>query len=468
MPAEGGSFLLEKEVLRLNESQNPLGTQPIGRLLVRLAIPTVIAQLINVLYNIVDRIYIGNIPETGAMALTGLGITFPILMIISAFAAFVGMGAAPLASMRMGEGRDKDAEKILGASCVLLLLFAAVLTVTIFVFKRPLLYLFGASDNIIGYADDYLTIYLIGTVFVMLALGLNSFISAQGFATTAMLSVLIGAVCNIILDPVFIFVFGMGVRGAALATILSQGISAAWVVLFLLSRRSRLRIRRENLRLPRVLVGSILSLGVSPFAMQSTESLVNIVLNRGLQTYGGDLYVGTLAIMTSLLQFITLPSQGVAQGAQPIISYNFGAGNVDRAKETFRRLLISVFTYTTVCCLLMVFLPGVFARVFTSDESLLSLTAEMMPIYFAGIWAFGLQLSCQITFLSLGQAKISLFLALLRKVFLLIPLALILPHFFGVVGIYWAEPIADIVSAFISFSIFMASRNRIFLHGSAG
>lgn len=452
----------------MNSSQNPLGTQPIGRLLVRLAIPTVIAQLINVLYNIVDRIYIGNIPETGAMALTGLGITFPILMIISAFAAFVGMGAAPLASMRMGEGRDKDAEKILGTSCVLLLLFAAVLTVSIFIFKRPLLYLFGASDNIIGYADDYLTIYLIGTVFVMLALGLNAFISAQGFATTAMLSVLIGAICNIVLDPVFIFLLGMGVQGAALATILSQGISAAWVVLFLLGRRTRLRIRRENLRLPRALVGSILALGISPFVMQSTESLVNIVLNRGLQNYGGDLYVGTLAIMTSLLQFIALPSQGVAQGAQPIISYNFGAGNVDRAKETFRKLLVSILTYTTVCCLLMVFLPDVFARVFTSDEALLTLTSDMMPIYFAGIWAFGLQLSCQITFLSLGQAKISLFLALLRKIFLLIPLALILPHFFGVVGIYWAEPIADIVSAFTSFTIFMISRNRIFHHHKEG
>ena len=463
MRKEEVAFLCYKEVFWLNSAQNPLGTQPIGRLLVKLAIPTVIAQLINVLYNIVDRIYIGNIPETGAMALTGLGITFPILMIISAFAAFVGMGAAPLASMRMGEGRDEDAEKILGTSCVLLLLLAVVLTAVIFVFKRPLLYLFGASDNIFGYADDYLTIYLMGTVFVMLALGLNTFISAQGFAATAMLSVLIGAICNIILDPVFIFLFGMGVQGAALATILSQGISAAWIVLFLVSRRSRLRIRRENLRLPPALIRSILALGISPFVMQATESLVNIVLNRGLQDYGGDLYVGTLAIMTSLLQFITLPSQGVAQGAQPIISYNFGAGNIDRAKETFRKLLVSILIYTTVCCLLMVFLPSVFARVFTADASLLELTAKMMPIYFAGIWAFGLQLSCQITFLSLGQAKISLFLALLRKVFLLIPLSIILPHFFGVMGIYWAEPIADVVSAFTALGLFLATRNRIFV-----
>ena len=447
----------------MEQTQNPLGTQPIGRLLIRLAIPTVIAQLINVLYNIVDRIYIGNIPETGAMALTGLGITFPILMIVSAFASFVGMGAAPLASMRMGAGKDDEAEQILGTSTLLLLVLSVVLTVVIFLFKEPLLYLFGASDNIIGYADDYISIYLLGTVFVMLALGLNAFISAQGFATTAMLSVLIGAVCNIILDPVFIFLFNMGVRGAALATILSQAISAIWIVLFLVGKRTRLRIRKNYLRLPRRLIASIFALGISPFVMQSTESLVNIVLNRGLQNYGGDLYVGTLAIMTSLLQFITLPGQGIAQGAQPIISYNFGAGRPDRAKKAFRLLLTVVFTFTTVSCLLMVFLPSVFARVFTSDTALLSMTSDVMPIYFAGIWAFGLQLSCQITFLSLGQAKISLFLALLRKVFLLIPLAIILPHFFGVMGIYWAEPIADVVSAFTALGLFLATRNRIFV-----
>ncbi len=447
----------------MEQAQNPLGTQPIGRLLVRLAIPTVIAQLINVLYNIVDRIYIGNIPEIGAMALTGLGITFPILMIVSAFAAFVGMGAAPLASMRMGAGKDKEAEQILGASTLLLLFLSVVLTVVILIFKVPLLYLFGASDNIIGYADDYITIYLLGTVFVMLALGLNAFISAQGFATTAMISVLIGAVCNIILDPVFIFLFDMGVRGAALATILSQAISAVWIVLFLVGRRTRLRIRWENLRLPPRLIGSILALGISPFVMQSTESLINIVLNRGLQDYGGDLYVGTLAIMTSLLQFVTLPGQGISQGAQPIISYNFGAGKPDRAKQAFRLLLRVVFSFTTISCLLLVFFPSVFARVFTSDAELLGLTSEMMPIYFAGIWAFGLQLSCQITFLSLGQAKISLFLALLRKVFLLIPLAIILPRFFGVIGIYWAEPIADMTSAFTAVGLFLATRNRIFI-----
>ena len=447
----------------MEQTQNPLGTQPIGRLLIRLAIPTVIAQLINVLYNIVDRIYIGNIPETGAMALTGLGITFPILMIVSAFASFVGMGAAPLASMRMGAGKDDEAEQILGTSTLLLLVLSVVLTVVIFLFKEPLLYLFGASDNIIGYADDYISIYLLGTVFVMLALGLNAFISAQGFAATAMLSVLIGAVCNIILDPVFIFLFNMGVRGAALATILSQAISAIWIVLFLVGKRTRLRIRKNYLRLPRRLIASIFALGISPFVMQSTESLVNIVLNRGLQNYGGDLYVGTLAIMTSLLQFITLPGQGIAQGAQPIISYNFGAGKPDRAKKAFRLLLTVVFTFTTVSCLLMVFLPSVFARVFTSDAALLSMTSDVMPIYFAGIWAFGLQLSCQITFLSLGQAKISLFLALLRKVFLLIPLAIILPHFFGVMGIYWAEPIADVVSAFTALGLFLATRNRIFV-----
>ena len=444
------------------QSQSELGTKPIGRLLFKLAVPTVIAQLINVLYNIVDRIYIGNIPGTGALALTGLGVTFPILMIISAFAAFVGMGAAPLASMQMGAGKNDKAEKILGTSTLLLTILAAVLTTVFMIFKRPLLYLFGASDNIIGYAEDYITIYLLGTVFVMFSLGLNAFISAQGFATTAMLSVLIGAVSNIVLDPIFIFVLNMGVRGAALATIISQAVSAVWIVWFLLGKKTHLRSRKENLRLTPALVGSIAALGVSPFIMQSTESLVNIVLNRGLQNYGGDLYVGTLTIMTSLLQFIMLPTQGIAQGAQPIISYNFGAGNAERAKETFRKLLTVTLSFTVVCCLAVVLLPSVFARIFTPDAQLLGMTAKVMPIYFAGIWAFGIQIACQITFLSLGQAKISLFLALLRKIILLIPLALLLPEFFGVMGIYWAEPIADIAASCTSLVIFLAKRKQIF------
>ncbi len=447
----------------MDQKKNPLGTEPIGKLLFRLAVPAVIAQLINVLYNIVDRIYIGNIPGTGALALTGLGVTFPILMIISAFAAFVGMGAAPLAGIRMGEGNNQGAEKILGNCVTLLTILSVVLTAVFLIFKRPLLYLFGASDNIIGYADDYITIYLIGTVFVLFALGLNTFISAQGFATTAMLSVLIGAVANIVLDPIFIFVFGMGVRGAALATILSQGLSAAWIVLFLLGKKTHLRIRRKNLRLSPAIIGPIAALGLAPFIMQSTESLVNIVLNRGLQTYGGDLYVGTLTIMTSLLQFVVLPIQGVVQGAQPIISYNFGAGNTARAKETFRRLLIVTFSATVLCSLILVLFPGVFARIFTPDQELLKLTTHAMPIYFAGIWAFGLQVSCQGTFLALGQAKISLFLALLRKIILLIPLALILPNFLGALGIYWAEPIADILASVTSLSVFLAKRRKIFI-----
>ena len=307
-----------------------------------------------------------------------------------------------------------------------------------------------------------MNIYAVGTIFVQLTLGMNMFITAQGFAQTGMLSVLIGAAANIILDPIFIFALGMGVQGAALATIISQAVSAVWIVWFLLGKKTHLRIRKENLRLTPALVGSIAALGVSPFIMQSTESLVNIVLNRGLQNYGGDLYVGTLTIMTSLLQFIMLPTQGIAQGAQPIISYNFGAGNAERAKETFRKLLTVTLSFTVVCCLAVVLLPSVFARIFTPDAQLLGMTAKVMPIYFAGIWAFGIQIACQITFLSLGQAKISLFLALLRKIILLIPLALLLPEFFGVMGIYWAEPIADIAASCTSLVIFLAKRKQIF------
>lgn len=439
-----------------------LGTAPVGRLLFKLALPAVVAQLVNVLYNIVDRIYIGNISGIGALALTGLGVAFPILLIISAFAAFVGMGAAPLASMRLGAGENDKAEQILGAGTALLLALSVVLTAVFLIFKRPLLYLFGASDNIIGYADDYITIYLIGTVFVLLALGLNTFISAQGFAATAMNSVLVGAVANIVLDPVFIFALDMGVRGAALATILSQALSAGWVVAFLRGKKTRLHIRARYLRLSWKVLRPVAALGISPFIMQATESLINIVLNRGLQTYGGYLYVGTLTIMSGLLQFIVLPVHGIGNGAQPIISYNFGAGRPDRARAAARRLLIVDFTFATVCSALLVFLPGVFARVFTSDAQLLALTVKAMPIYFAGIWIFGLQMACQVTFLSLGQARISLFLALLRKVILLVPLALILPHFFGVTGVYLAEPIADITSAVTAFSLFLARRKTIF------
>ena len=445
----------------MNNNDKRLGAEPIPRLIFSLALPAVAAQLINVLYNIVDRIYIGHMEGAGDLALTGVGITLPILMVISAFSAFVGMGGAPLASIRLGEGDHKGAERILGNSMTLLMIISVTLTALFLAFKRPLLYLFGASGNLIGYADSYLTIYLIGTIFVQISLGLNTYISAQGNAKTAMLSVLIGAIANIILDPILIFWAGLGVSGAALATIFSQALSAVWVMRFLLSEKSVIRLRRQNMKLDRKIVGSIAALGVSPFLMQSTESLVNVVFNSGLQKYGGDLYVGSMTIMQSVMQLIVVPINGFGQGVQPIISYNYGARLEGRVRQTFRVLITITVSVAAAMCLLVVFFPAAFASIFTQKQELIDLTARMLPVFMAGIFAFGAQMGCQATFLALGQSKISLFLALLRKVILLVPLALILPRFFGVEGIYFSEPIADILSAATAVLLFALNFNKI-------
>ncbi len=439
-----------------------LAKAPIGPLMLKLAVPAVAAQVINMLYNIVDRIYIGHIPQVGDIALTGVGVTFPIIMLISAFAAFAGQGGAPLASIRLGAGDREGAEEILGNSTTMLLIAAVVLTAGFSIFKEPILYAFGASENTIGYAMDYIGIYLVGTVFVQLALGLNTFISAQGKALVAMLSVLIGAILNICLDPVFIFVLHMGVKGAALATILSQAVSAAWVVGFLLSRRSGLRIRRKNMALKGKVVGRVAGLGVAPFIMQSTESLVTVVLNTGMQTYGGDLYVGTITIMQSIMQMIVLPTQGITQGTQPIMSYNYGAGNYLRVRQTFKRLLTVTLTVTCTAFVVVAFFPGMLARIFTPQPELIALVSRVMPIFFGGMWAFGAQLACQTTFMALGQARTSLFLALLRKVILLVPLAIILPRLTGsVMGIYVAEPIADILASATTLTLFLSRRKKL-------
>lgn len=439
-----------------------LAKAPIGPLMLKLAVPAVAAQVINMLYNIVDRIYIGHIPQVGDIALTGVGVTFPIIMLISAFAAFAGQGGAPLASIRLGAGDREGAEEILGNSTTMLLIAAVVLTAGFSIFKEPILYAFGASQNTIGYAMDYIGIYLVGTVFVQLALGLNTFISAQGKALVAMLSVLIGAILNICLDPVFIFVLHMGVKGAALATILSQAVSAAWVVGFLLSRRSGLRIRRKNLALKGKVVGRVAGLGVAPFIMQSTESLVTVVLNTGMQTYGGDLYVGTITIMQSIMQMIVLPTQGITQGTQPIMSYNYGAGNYLRVRQTFKRLLTVTLTVTCTAFVVVALFPGMLARIFTPQPELIALVSRVMPIFFGGMWAFGAQLACQTTFMALGQARTSLFLALLRKVILLVPLAIILPRLTGsVMGIYVAEPIADILASATTLTLFLSRRKKL-------
>lgn len=445
-----------------HKNEEQLATAPIGRLMLKLAVPTVAAQLINMLYNIVDRIYIGHIPEVGSTALTGVGVTFPIITLVSAFAAFAGQGGAPLASIQLGAGQRDEAERILGNSLVLLLAASLLLTVGFSMYKEPILYAFGASDATIGYAVDYIRIYLLGTIFVQLALGLNSFISAQGKALVAMLSVLIGAILNIVLDPIFIFLLDWGVQGAALATILSQAVSACWVFGFLCSRHSGLRIRRSNLRPSARVIGRIASLGVAPFIMQSTESLVTVVLNTGLQTYGGDLYVGALTIMQSVMQMIVMPVQGITQGTQPIMSYNYGAGNYARVRRTFQRLLTVTLTATCSAFLAVILFPGLLARIFTPQEETIQLVSQVMPLFFGGIWAFGAQMACQITFMSLGQARTSLFLALLRKVILLVPLALLLPRITGsVFGIFAAEPIADILASATTLTLFLSQRKKL-------
>ena len=443
----------------VNESR--MGTERIGRLMVSMAVPSIIAQIINILYNIVDRIYIGHIPGVGAAALTGVGITFPIITLISAFSAFVGMGGAPLAAIWMGKGDRKHAEKILGSGACLLVIFTIVLMAVFYLFQKPFLYMFGASDATIGYSLDYMSIYLLGTLFVELALGLNPFIISQGRSRIAMISIVIGAVVNIALDPLFIFVFGWGVKGAAIATVLSQAVSAAWNVNFLMGKKSSLRLSFCNIRSDFRIMGQICSLGISPFIMRATESLISIVLNRGLQMYGGDLYVGSLTIMQSVLQLFSAPLTGFTQGVQPIISYNYGAGKFDRVKKLYRSMIAVSFTISFVANMTAMCFPALYASLFTNDEELIGLVSRVMPIFLFGMLFFGLQNGIQPTFLALGQAKISLFIAMFRKVILLVPLALVLPRFFGVMGIYYAEPISDIISAATAGILFCINIKKI-------
>lgn len=442
--------------------QNELATGSIGKLLLKLSIPAILAQLINALYNIVDRMYIGHIEGIGAVALTGVGLTFPIIMLISAFAALVGMGGAPLSSIKMGEGNNEKAEKILGNCTAMLLLLAVVLTVFFMVFKDPLLMLFGASENTLPYASAYLTIYLIGTVFVQISLGLNAFINSQGFAKMGMITVLIGAVLNIILDPIFIFVFDMGVRGAALATIISQAVSTCWVLRFLCGKKTILRIKLQNFRFRKDFILPALALGLSPFVMQSTESLINIVLNSSLQKYGGDIAVGSMTIITSIMQIFLMPLTGLTQGAQPIVGFNFGAQQFDRVKKTFRLLLGACLAFSITLWASIMLFPGLFAAIFSNDAALIEHTIPCMRIYMAAMCLMGAQIACQQTFLAVGQAKISLFLAMLRKVVLLIPLVYILAVPFGVTGIFLAEPVADILAVTTTVIVFIVYSKRLF------
>lgn len=453
----------------MKQNKELLGTAPITPLMIKLIIPAMTGQIINLLYNIVDRIFIGRIPDIGEVALTGVGVCFPILLLISAFAAFAGFGGAPLATMNMGAGNHKRAEEILGSAMVMILFFSTSLTVFFSLFKEPILYAFGASEATIGYALEYVSIYVLGTIFVQISLGLNTFITAQGQAKIAMSSVLIGAIINIFLDYLFIVEMGIGVKGAAFATIIAQGCSATWVLRFLFSEKSALRIRKENLRVDFKTIGAIMALGIAPFIMQSTESLVNITLNKNLQIYGemamvggGDIYIGVMTIQQSVMQMVMMPLSGMTQGTQPILGFNFGARNFKRVREAFWKLIACTMVFSCTAMLLATTLPEQISSIFTTDEVLIITCGETMPIFFAGVWALGAQTACQTTFMAMGQAKTSLFLACLRKLILLIPMAMIFPMVTGnVLSIFYAEPVADMLTSATTFMLFLKKRKTL-------
>ena len=426
-----------------------LGTDRMLPLVFRMALPAVIAQIVNLLYNIVDRIYIGHIPGIGTQALAGIGVAGSLIILISAFSAIVAGGGAPLAAIALGQGNRTHAGKILGNGFVLLLFFTLLTSGLSYLFMEPILLFTGASEQTLGYATAYLSIYLIGTLFVEVSVGLNTFINTQGRPGIAMLSIVIGALLNILLDPLFIFVFDWGVKGAALATIISQACSAGWVLFFLTSRRASLRLEPRYMRLDRKVVGAILALGASPFIMASTESLVGFVLNGSLKTFG-DIYVSALTIMQSAMLFVSVPLAGFALGFVPIVSYNYGHGNRERVKECFKIVMTFMFLF-----------PSVIASAFTSDEKLIETVVQVMPVFLAGMTIFGLQRACQNMFVALGQAKVSIFIALLRKVILLIPLALMLPYLMGVMGVYAAEAISDAAAAICCTVIFAVQFPRI-------
>ena len=440
----------------MQNDKNFLGTAPIGKLLLKLSIPTVIAQLINMLYNVVDRIYIGHIPGEGSLALTGVGVCMPIIMIVTAFAALISSGGAPRASICMGKQDNKSAEQLLGNCFSLQIVVSIVLTVVLLIWNKDLLMAFGASKNTLGYATDYMRIYALGTLFVQLTLGMNAFITAQGFTTTSMVSVLIGAICNITLDPVFIFVFNMGVKGAALATVLSQAISTIWVVVFLSGKKTQLHLRKKYMGLKPKIFLPCVALGLATFIMQASESVVTVCFNSSLLHYGGDIAVGAMTILTSVMQFAMLPLQGIAQGSQPIASYNYGAKNADRVKKTFRLLVITCLTYSTLLWAAVQIIPKVFVSIFTSDAKLVAFTAPMLKIYLGGLFLFGIQIACQITFTSLGKAVNSIIVAVMRKFVLLLPLIYIMPHVVSnpTIGVYMAEPIADIIAVLFTSVLF--------------
>ena len=439
----------------MEQNKEFLGTEPVGRLLFKLSVPAVVAQMINMLYNIVDRIYIGHMPGDGSLALTGVGVCMPIIMIVTAFAALVSSGGAPRASIFMGKKDLDTAEKILGGCFALQVILSVILTVVLLVFNKSFLMAFGASENTISYATAYMNIYAVGTIFVQLTLGMNAFITAQGNAKTGMMTVIIGAVCNIVLDPIFIYGFHLGVRGAAMATVISQTVSCIWAISFLCGKRTLLRLKPGNfLAGPKVVLPCI-ALGLATFIMQGSESVISVCFNSSLLKYGGDTAVGAMTILSSVMMFAMLPLQGLGQGAQPISSYNYGARNVDRVKKTFRLLLICSFTYAVVLWAALELFPQVFAGIFTSDPELRSYAARVLRIYCGALFMMGIQMACQMTFVSMGKAVCSIIVAVVRKFVLLIPLIYIVPHLVTdqTIGVYLAEPVADFLA--VTFTVIL-------------
>ncbi len=445
-----------------------MGSGNVKKLLFKMAVPTVIAQLISLVYNIVDRIYIGHIEEIGTMALTGVGLCAPIILFINAFAALGGTGGAPRAAIAMGQGKNDQAENILGNCFSILMIFAVVLTVLLFLAAEPLLVMFGASENTLPYALEYLKIYVLGSVAVLIVMGMNPFLTTQGFTKFAMISTVIGAALNIVLDPIFIFGLKMGVKGAACATVISQCVSAVWVLSFLKGKKSILKLRSANMKISPKIILPCLALGASPFVMMMTESLLNISFNTSLAKYGGDIAVGSMTILSSVNQLALLPLNGVCQGAQPIISYNYGAGKKDRVKEAFKWTFMTCVGYTVAFWLAAMVVPQIFASIFSNDTTLVEYTSWALRIYMAGVFALGMQISCQQSFMALGQAKTSLLLACLRKLVLLIPLIFILPFFFQdkVFAVFLAEPVSDVIASLITCMIFFKNFNKILDRGS--
>lgn len=450
------------------QKKQDMGSGDVKKLLLQLMIPAVVAQVVNLLYNIVDRIYIGHIEGIGAAALTGVGLFAPILMLMNAFAMLIGAGGAPRTAIAMGQGDKEQAEKIVSNSFTMLLIFSAVLTVVFWLGAPSMLRLFGASDTTLPYALAYSRIYILGTIFVLIVMGMNPFITAQGFAKISMLTTVIGAVINIILDPILIFVFGLGVRGAAIATVLSQAVGALWILKFLTGPKTNLKLSRSKMKLERNIILPVMGLGISSFVMLSTESLLSISFSSSLARYGGDIAVGAMTVITSVSQLATLPLQGLCQGGQPVISFNFGAGKKDRVKEAFRFQLTLCVSYVVIFWLVMMLVPGAVAGIFTSDAALIEYTTWALRIYMAGIFAFGVQICCQQSFMALGQAKVSLLLACLRKLILLIPLIFILPHLLPdpVFGVFVAEPVSDVLAAVITAVTFFSRFDKILEHGA--